>query len=89
MHDKDKLIELLDNITFESIDWQQYFEDLEPMSHYDSELNDKIKTIISYLKLLDLNNLVSEVEQFTPIEGNAKSATKHIVDFVTPQVKKL
>lgn len=88
MDDKEQLIKLLDVIG-ENIDWQQYHDDLEPMSFYDSGVNDKVRAIISYLKILGLENIALELEKLTPVQGNATSVISYVTDFVKPQVEKL
>ena len=77
---------LLAELTKDFVDWQQYFDDLEPQWHYDKALQGKVIALRSLLKQLERNDLCESLEEFIPINGNALEALTYISDYIRPEV---
>lgn len=78
--------ELLEKLTIDFVDTQKYFDDLEPMSFYDSILGGKIQALIAHLRRMDRTDLSEALEAYLPLNGRAIQTLTFITDHVTPEV---
>lgn len=77
---------LLSELSVDAMNTQDYFDDLEPQYLTDVGLQGKVMALLSYLRLLDRQDLSSSLESFLPLQGNAFETLTYIAAHIAPEV---
>ena len=62
---------LVQDIEEFKIDWQQYFDDLEPQSIYDSALSGKLEALARFCGTLGWSELAEPLREMVPLRCSA------------------
>lgn len=82
----DKLVSELE--TFE-IDLNQYYDDLEPQSVYDSLLSGKIDALSHFCQVLGWSDLSGQLQELLPLRFTAPEAMERVQGYVLPEIRRL
>lgn len=83
------LVALLDDIAGFEINLNHYYDDAEPQGVYDSILTGKLESLRAFCQLLGWSELVSQMQDMTPLRGNAVECLAIIQTFVIPEARRL
>lgn len=85
----DAISSILNDLERFAFNLNTYYEDLEPQGVIDSLLSGKINSLLAFCQLLGWSELVTHVQNMTPLHGNAVESLEIIQAFVIPEARKL
>lgn len=80
---------LLDALQAFEIDNNAYYDDPEPRAFYDDHLNGKVRSLLAYCQSLGWSELVAQLQELTPVQGNAIPGLELLQSYVVPEVHRL
>src|ERR1035437_4223391 len=85
----DALNSILDDLDTFEIELNIYYDDLEPQGVIDNVLSGMINSLRAFCQLLGWSELVTHMQNMTPLRGNAVESLASIKAFVIPEARKL
>jgi uncharacterized protein (TIGR02391 family) len=85
----DALNSILDYLDRFEINLNHYYDDAEPQGVIDSVLSGEINSLRAFCQLLGWSELVTHMQNMTPLRGNAVESLASIQAFVIPEARKL
>lgn len=85
----DAVLSLVDDLERMDFSLNDYYDDLEPQSVIDSVLSGKINALRVYCETVGWRGLAQQLEEVTPLRGNAVEARELVKSFIIPEVKRL
>jgi uncharacterized protein (TIGR02391 family) len=79
---------VLDDLAKVEIGLNDYYDDVEPQSVIDNVLTGKINSLRAFCQLLGWSELVAQLQDMTPLQGNAIESLTMIQNFVIPEVRR-
>ena len=86
MQSLDRVLDELSEMEFSLND---YYDDAEPQGVIDNVLSGKISTLRAYVAALGWSELVGQLRDLTPLQGNAVEALELVKNFVIPEGRRL
>ncbi len=83
------LIAVLDDLANIEIGLNEYYDDAEPQAVIDNVLTGKINSLRAFCQVLGWSELVTSMQDMTPLQGNAIESLATIQSFVIPEVRRL
>ena len=83
------LAAVLDDLAAFEIGLNQYYDDAEPMGVIDAVLTGKINSLRAFCQTLGWSELVAQMQDMTPLQGNAVESLSTIQAFVIPEARRL
>jgi uncharacterized protein (TIGR02391 family) len=83
------LIKILDEIEEFQVPLNPYYDDIEPQGVIDNILSGKINSLIAFLKIFGWAELLSLLQDITPLRGNAVEALDLVQSVVIPEARRL
>jgi uncharacterized protein (TIGR02391 family) len=71
------------------IDLNQYYDDLEPQSVYDSVLSGKLDALASFCNTLGWSDLSGHLRAMLPLRCSAVEAMEQVQGYVLPEIRRL
>lgn len=82
----ERLVSDLENF---EINATEYFSDLEPQGFYDTVLNGKVETLMSFCNALGWSDLSATLKTVLPFRGTAVEVMEQVKGFVLPEMRRL
>jgi uncharacterized protein (TIGR02391 family) len=83
------LTAVLDDLAGFEIDLNIYYDDAEPQGVIDTLLSGKIESLRAYCRVLGWSDLVTQLQEMTPLRTNAVESLEVIQRFVVPEARRL
>ena len=83
------LNKILDDLDQFSIQLKSYYDDAEPQGVIDNILSGKINSLRAFLQLLGWSDLVAQLQDMTPLSGNAVESLELVQSVVIPEARRL
>ncbi len=83
------LAAVLDDLAAFEIGLNEYYDDAEPMGVIDTLLAGKINSLRAFCQTLGWSELVAQMQDMTPLQGNAVESLSIIQSFVIPEARRL
>src|SRR4051794_12152796 len=83
------LTALLYDVAAFEISLNPYYDDLEPQGVIDNILTGKLDSLRAFCQLLGWSELVSQMQDMTPLNGNAVECLEIVQTFVIPEARRL
>ena len=80
---------VLDELQTWTIDLNQYYGDAEPQGIIDAVLTGQIDSLRAFCQRLGWSDLVTSMQDMTPLRGNAVESLQVIQSFVVPEARRL
>jgi uncharacterized protein (TIGR02391 family) len=83
------LAAVLDDLAAFEIGLNEYYDDAEPMGVIDNVLTGKVNSLRAFCQTLGWSELVAQMQDMTPLRGNAIESLSTIQKFVIPGARRL
>ena len=83
------LSSVLDDIAAFEINVPDYWGDSEPQGYYDTFLTGLVNSLLAFCQTLGWAELISHLQNMTPIRGNAVESLETLHRFVIPEARRL
>ena len=71
------------------IDWQQYYDDLEPQGIYDSALTGKLEALAGFCGAIGWSELSAPLREMIPVKCSALEVMEQVRGYILPEVRRL
>ena len=85
----DAITNILNDLEDFRIDLDQYWSDAEPQGIYDTVLTGKIDSLKAYCQTLGWFELVTNLQEMTPVRANAVESLELIQSYIVPEARRL
>lgn len=83
------LAAILDDLAAVEISLNDYYDDAEPQAVIDNILTGKINSLRAFFQMLGWSELVAQMQDMTPLRGNAIESLATVQAFVIPEARRL